>query len=366
MSTSDKRPARPAAAVYVPRHRRMTPQAQEEVAGSVSDIPPDEPPSTPKAANGDSSSNTPPTRRGRGQFKSPTIKNSNEHATRQEQRRRPPVRVYPPAKRSPESTIDSSREKGTSTAESSRTRSAKSGDSTPELMVNTVDQLSTGLSDVSITRNGDGDSEVGSDQPLDDVVQKNDEEAGSDSEEEWEKEPEPDLQPPNTKTREATKSNRNPSSVGDFTEDITTVLDVYDFPTSFKTHDLELIFEGFDRRRGGFTIKWMSDTRALIVFQHPDTAKAAYAHALGNPFIRVKPYAGEIERDDRPRVPAPVKSDIVARRLVAGALGMRSPRKSADEAAADKRKLQDAKDKIAAEKNQRALREAQIQAAWDA
>lgn len=48
--------------------------------------------------------------------------------------------------------------------------------------------------------------------------------------------------------------------------------------------------------RGGYQIKWMDDTRALIVFEHPQTAKKAYIDNVNSPFIKVRPYKGQIEK----------------------------------------------------------------------
>lgn len=53
----------------------------------------------------------------------------------------------------------------------------------------------------------------------------------------------------------------------------TTVLDCYDFPPAFKTHHLHDIFRSYEGVRGGYKIKWLSDTRALIIFDHPSTGK---------------------------------------------------------------------------------------------
>jgi hypothetical protein len=57
----------------------------------------------------------------------------------------------------------------------------------------------------------------------------------------------------------------------------TTVLDCYDFPPAFKTHHLHDIFRSYEGVRGGYKIKWLSDTRALIIFDHPSTGKLVVA-----------------------------------------------------------------------------------------
>lgn len=40
----------------------------------------------------------------------------------------------------------------------------------------------------------------------------------------------------------------------------------------------------------------MDDTRALIVFEHPATAKKAYIDNLNSPFIKIRPYKGHIDK----------------------------------------------------------------------
>lgn len=77
---------------------------------------------------------------------------------------------------------------------------------------------------------------------------------------------------------------------------LTTVLDCYDFPNSFKTHHLQDMFKEYETLRGGYSIKWMDDTRALIVFEHPMTAKKAYIDNINSPFFKIRPYKGEIDR----------------------------------------------------------------------
>jgi hypothetical protein len=42
------------------------------------------------------------------------------------------------------------------------------------------------------------------------------------------------------------------------------VLEIYNFPAEFKTHDLYAVFSPY--MKGGFEIKWVDDTHALGVF----------------------------------------------------------------------------------------------------
>ncbi|KAI8145716.1 hypothetical protein BJV82DRAFT_511040 [Fennellomyces sp. T-0311] len=75
----------------------------------------------------------------------------------------------------------------------------------------------------------------------------------------------------------------------------TNVLDCYGFPTSYKTHHLHGIFNKYENSRGGYKIKWMDDTRALIIFAHPQTAKRAYLENIDNVQLKLRPYTGPIE-----------------------------------------------------------------------
>jgi hypothetical protein len=56
------------------------------------------------------------------------------------------------------------------------------------------------------------------------------------------------------------------------------------------------MFREYEPLRGGYSIKWMDDTRALIVFEHPMTAKKAYVDNINSPFFKIRPYKGQIER----------------------------------------------------------------------
>ncbi|KAI8971703.1 hypothetical protein BDF20DRAFT_885922 [Mycotypha africana] len=72
----------------------------------------------------------------------------------------------------------------------------------------------------------------------------------------------------------------------------TYILDCYDFPPAFKTHHLHDIFRSYESSRGGYKIKWLSDTRALIIFDHPATAKKAYIDNVTHALAKIRPYDG--------------------------------------------------------------------------
>ncbi|KAJ3155915.1 Coiled-coil domain-containing protein r3hcc1l [Geranomyces variabilis] len=360
-----------AAQTYVPRHRRQQ-NAQDEPASST----------TPSASSSRTASPVPPeasattaapdgpTRKGRGPFRSPGPPQKPGRGS-DRRTREPPVRVYPARKQVVPGRTENGSAAGAASEGEGRARGGESDaqQQQPRQRAKTADaslsEVADGVQTLTLDEERANESHDASESTSLSSLRGQIPPGEPTDEDEWDTN-----LPPTSKDVPKAVPLKTHRPVGDYMEESNTcALDVYDFPAAFKTHDLDLIFEGQQGgRRGGYTIKWMGDTRAVIVFQHPDSAKAAYAHALGNPFIRIKPYAGEILRDatDRPRIPAPVRSDMVARRLVAGALGMRSPRKTAEEVAEDKRKLQDAKDKIRAEQEQKTARELQIQAAWDA
>lgn len=53
----------------------------------------------------------------------------------------------------------------------------------------------------------------------------------------------------------------------------TTILDCSGFPASFKTYHIQDMFRIYEDMPGSFKIKWMDDTRALIIFGSAATGK---------------------------------------------------------------------------------------------
>ncbi|CEP11600.1 hypothetical protein [Parasitella parasitica] len=148
-------------------------------------------------------------------------------------------------------------------------------------------------------------------------------------------------------------------------DELTTTLDCYDFPSSFKTYHLQEMFREYESMKGGYSIKWMDDTRALIVFEHPNTAKRAYIDHINSPFVKIRPYKGHVENKPSGPVPRrPATTDMVAKRLVHSALGVRSI-KTEEQRHAEKELLKAAKEQRLAEKAYNAAREKQIASAFD-
>ncbi|KAG0329733.1 hypothetical protein BG000_011957 [Podila horticola] len=123
------------------------------------------------------------------------------------------------------------------------------------------------------------------------------------------------------------------------------ILELYDFSSTIRTVHLTDMFAPYENRSGGFRIKWLDDTRALVIFESATVAKQAYTSNLSCQIARIRPYAGAdkdvIRNEGRSsstafNAPRPQKTDSVAKRLVHGALGLRvrrTPEQIAEEKA---------------------------------
>ncbi|RVE44879.1 hypothetical protein evm_010479, partial [Chilo suppressalis] len=150
---------------------------------------------------------------------------------------------------------------------------------------------------------------------------------------------------------------------GPYDETFGHVVEVYDFPSEFKTNDLLSVFSEY--KDTGFEIKWVDDTHALIVFS---SAKiAAEVVASQRPLVRCRPlHAATLESRNKAKKCAeflqpyrqrPETCTALARRLVSGALGVRLST-ARQERAEERRLITIAREK----KRQAALHK---EAAWD-
>lgn len=84
----------------------------------------------------------------------------------------------------------------------------------------------------------------------------------------------------------------------------TRILALSGFPPELKTRDIQAIFQTWEDDKGGFKIKWVDDTNALVIFNDPSVAKRAYLHTLMSPpaslisqttgqVAKVRPYDGQ-------------------------------------------------------------------------
>ncbi|XP_075985072.1 uncharacterized protein LOC142982440 isoform X2 [Anticarsia gemmatalis] len=150
---------------------------------------------------------------------------------------------------------------------------------------------------------------------------------------------------------------------GPYDETFGHVVEVYDFPSEFKTNDLFSLFSEY--KDTGFEIKWVDDTHALIVFS---SAKiAAEVLSTQRPLVRCRPlHAATLESRNKAKKCAeflqpyrqrPETCTALARRLVSGALGVKLST-ARQERAEERRLITIAREK----KRQAALHK---EAAWD-
>ncbi|XP_069835019.1 coiled-coil domain-containing protein R3HCC1L isoform X1 [Dendropsophus ebraccatus] len=136
------------------------------------------------------------------------------------------------------------------------------------------------------------------------------------------------------------------------------VIEIYGFPTDFKTEDLVRAFASYQKK--GFDIKWVDDTHALGVFSSPITARDALTSK--NPLVKVRPLSQATRASKakaracadflQPAKDRPETSAVLARRLVISALGVRSTQSRA-EREAERKKLQEARERRHLEAKQR-------------
>lgn len=137
----------------------------------------------------------------------------------------------------------------------------------------------------------------------------------------------------------------------DLTEDeLSHIVEIYDFPAEFKTEDLLKLFQSYQQR--GFDIQWIDDTHALGLFSSPIAAREALRskHMLmklrplskSSPAIKAK--ARSCSDYLLPAKERPQTSAALARKLVIGALGVKS-NLTKEQREAERKKLQEAREK---------------------
>ncbi|XP_053890610.1 coiled-coil domain-containing protein R3HCC1L isoform X1 [Malaclemys terrapin pileata] len=136
------------------------------------------------------------------------------------------------------------------------------------------------------------------------------------------------------------------------------VIEIYDFPQDFGTADLLRVFCSYQKK--GFDIKWVDDTHALGIFSSPIAARDALSsrHVM----VKTRPLAQGTRAAKakaracadllQPAKERPETSAALARRLVIGALGVRSNQSRA-EREAERKKLQEARERKRLENKQR-------------
>ncbi|XP_015271409.1 PREDICTED: coiled-coil domain-containing protein R3HCC1L [Gekko japonicus] len=136
------------------------------------------------------------------------------------------------------------------------------------------------------------------------------------------------------------------------------VIEIYDFPPEFRTEDLLHVFCSYQKK--GFDIKWVDDTHALGIFSSPIAAQDALStkhllvktRPLSQATRAAKSKARSYAEFLQPAKERPETSAALARRLVTGALGVRSKQSKA-EREAERQQLQAARERKRLEAKQR-------------
>uniref|UniRef100_A0A4W5KID1 R3H domain and coiled-coil containing 1-like n=1 Tax=Hucho hucho TaxID=62062 RepID=A0A4W5KID1_9TELE len=131
-------------------------------------------------------------------------------------------------------------------------------------------------------------------------------------------------------------------------DELSNIIEIYDFPTEFKTEDLVKSFQAYQQR--GFDIQFVDDTHALALFNSPIAAREALrtkhpllkVRSLAKASVTTRAKARSCSDYLLPTKERPQTSAVLARRLVMGALGVKSPQ-SKEHREAERKKLQDAR-----------------------
>ncbi|KAI7810628.1 coiled-coil domain-containing protein R3HCC1L [Triplophysa rosa] len=146
-------------------------------------------------------------------------------------------------------------------------------------------------------------------------------------------------------------------------EELSHIIEIYDFPAEFKMEDLIRSFSSFHQK--GFDIKWIDETHALGLFSSPIAARDALR--MKNPMMKIRPLSKSSNATKAkarscsdyllPAKERPQTSAALARRLVIGALGVKS-NQTREEREAERNKLREARD-------QKRLAAKQREDAWE-
>lgn len=146
-------------------------------------------------------------------------------------------------------------------------------------------------------------------------------------------------------------------------DELSHIVEIYDFPVEFKTEDLLKLFQCYQQR--GFDIKWIDNTHALGLFSSPIAAREALRSK--HPLMKLRPLSKSSSATKAkarscsdyllPAKERPQTSASLARKLVIGALGVKS-NLTKEQREAERRKLQEARE-------QKRLAAKQKEDAWE-
>ncbi|PWY96916.1 hypothetical protein BCV70DRAFT_139360, partial [Testicularia cyperi] len=108
---------------------------------------------------------------------------------------------------------------------------------------------------------------------------------------------------------------------------VTKILELSGFPPQLKTRDLQQVFAPYEDDKGGYKIKWVDDTTALIIFADASVAKKAYLRTIMSPPpqlvnesgipAKIRPY----DKDDASAIISSVSNRQRSRSNAGGVLG---------------------------------------------
>lgn len=146
-------------------------------------------------------------------------------------------------------------------------------------------------------------------------------------------------------------------------DELSHIVEIYDFPPDFKTEDLLKLFQCYQKR--DFDIKWIDDAHALGLFSSPIAAREALRSK--HPLMKLRPLSKSSSATKAkarscsdyllPAKERPQTSAALARKLVIGALGVRS-NLTKEQREAERKKLQEARE-------QKRLAAKQREDAWE-
>lgn len=146
-------------------------------------------------------------------------------------------------------------------------------------------------------------------------------------------------------------------------DELSHIVEIYDFPVEFKTEDLLKLFQCYQQR--GFDIKWIDESHALGLFSSPIAAREALRSK--HPLMKLRPLSKSSSATKAkarscsdyllPAKERPQTSAALARKLVIGALGVKS-NLTKEQREAERRKLQEARE-------QKRLAAKQKEDAWE-
>uniref|UniRef100_A0A8C5DB08 R3H domain and coiled-coil containing 1-like n=1 Tax=Gouania willdenowi TaxID=441366 RepID=A0A8C5DB08_GOUWI len=145
----------------------------------------------------------------------------------------------------------------------------------------------------------------------------------------------------------------------DLSEDeLSHIVEIYDFPSEFKSEDLIKLFHCYQQR--GFDIKWIDDSHALGLFSSSIAAREALRSK--HPLMKLRPLSKSsqtVKAKARscsdyllPAKERPQTSAALARKLVIGALGVKSTL-TKEQRDAERKKLQEAREYPKKERKQK-------------